>query len=282
MTRDTMENLKRTMTEKNARARVLAVTSGKGGVGKTNISVNLAICLAASGQRVALVDADMGLGNLDIIMNLQSRYNISHVISGQKQLDQITCIGPGDVEVICGASGLESLADLTRFQRQRLADELDTFQDNYDLMVIDTAAGLSASVVGFCHAADHTLVVTTPEPTAMTDAYAMIKVLAGRDYSGKISLIVNMADSVAEGKRIYRQIADVARRFLNIHVYEAAVLCRDDRLPAAVRQRKPVVLAYPKAPITSAITAMTARLSKGSAATTCREGFFRKVVNWFF
>jgi flagellar biosynthesis protein FlhG len=263
-------------------AKVLAVTSGKGGVGKTNISANLAICLAASQKKVLLVDADLSLGNLDVIMNLRNKYNISHMLNGRKSLEEIIHTGPAGIEVICGVSGLEDIADLNEFQRQRLLKELSELQSNSDAIVIDTAAGISKSVVGFCLAADHVLVVTTPEATAMTDGYAMIKVLAGNNFGGRISLIVNMAQTISEGKKTYQQISSVAKRFLNIHVYDAGVLLRDEQLVSAVRQRKPVVLAYPGARISSSLVALAARLSRnGSAARTRESGFFKKVVEWF-
>jgi len=266
----------------NSGAVVLAVTSGKGGVGKTNIAANLSVCMAANNQRVILMDADLGLGNLDVLMNIQARYNLSHVVSGSRTLEEITQIGPNGVEVICGGSGIESLANLSSFQRQRLLEEMQGLQDRSDLIVIDTGAGIHLSVIGFCLAADHTLVVTTPEPTAITDAYAMIKVLASKHYTGRISLLVNMAPSLAEGKRVYRQIADVASRFLNVAVYEAGVLCRDDNLIQAVCRREPVVQAFPKAGISSAFATISNRLTKGTNIRTGGEGFFRKVVNWFF
>jgi flagellar biosynthesis protein FlhG len=247
MSNEQTDTLHRMMADESQRATVLAVTSGKGGVGKTNISANLSICLAASGRKVVLIDADLGLGNLDVIMNINSRYNLAHVVSGLKSLSDIVHVGPAGVEVVCGGSGLEELANLSRFQRKRLIDELDQLQNNSDLIIIDTGAGINTSVVSFCQASDHTLVVTTPEPTAMTDAYAMIKVLAGRSYKGRISLVVNMAKSTVEGKKIYRQIADVAKRFLDVSVYEAGVLVRDDRLLESVRMRQPVVMTFPRA-----------------------------------
>jgi len=263
-------------------ASVLAITSGKGGVGKTSIAANLAICMAASRKKVVLVDADLSLGNLDIIMNINSKYNISHMVNGQKSIEEIIHTGPEGIEIICGASGLEELANISEFQRHRLLTELSKLQNNSDAIIIDTAAGISRSVVGFCLAADHTLVVTTPEATAMTDAYAMIKVLVRNRFEGRISLIVNMADSQAEGKKVYQQVVNVARRFLNTDVYDAGVLVRDDRLSSAVRLRKPVVLAYPKSQITSSLVALAAKLSSGLAVEPNKEGFFKKVVDWFF
>ncbi len=263
-------------------ATVLAITSGKGGVGKTNIAANLAICLAAEHQRVTLMDADLGLGNLDVILNLQSRYNLSHVISGQRELDQIVHMGPQGLEVICGGSGIEMLANLNTFQRQRLLEGLDALQGRSDFLILDTGAGIQSNVVGFCLAADQTLVVTTPEPTAMTDAYAMIKVLAANGYTGRISVLVNMAQSVSEGRTIYRQIADVAGRFLNTPVYDAGVLCRDESLVSAVRKRMPVALAYPKSSFSASLKQISVRLTRGMHRSDHCGGFFRKVVNWFF
>jgi len=270
-----MENCRR-------HAKVLAVTSGKGGVGKTSIAANLAICLAASHKKVLLIDADLSLGNLDIVMDINSKYNISHILNGRKSIEEIICIGPEGLEIIFGASGLEELANIGEFQRQRLLNELSRLSNNNDAIVIDTAAGISKLVVGFCLAADHVLVVTTPEATAMADAYAMIKVLIGNKFAGRINLIVNMAETLTEGKKTYQQIANVAKRFLNAHVYDAGVLVRDERLVSAIRLRKPVVLSYPKSQITSSLAALAVKLSDGSAIQSNDEGFFRKVVNWFF
>lgn len=265
-----------------SQAKVLAITSGKGGVGKTSIAANLAVCLAASRKKTMLFDADLALGNLDVIMGLSSKYNISHVISGRKSIEEIIHIGPEGLEIICGTSGLEELANINEFQRQRLLRELSKLQENGDVIVIDTAAGISRSVIGFCLAADHVLVVTTPEATAMTDAYAMIKVLIGNRFGGRISLIVNLAETITEGKKTYHQITNVVKRFLNAHVYDAGVILRDERLSSAVRLRKPVVLAYPKAQISSSLAALAAKLSNYSAAKPDKEGFFNKVVDWFF
>jgi flagellar biosynthesis protein FlhG len=270
------------MSEQSPKTRVIAITSGKGGVGKTNIAANLAICLAASNKKVVLFDADLGLGNIDIIMNINSRYNLMQVISGQKELREIINIAPAGVDVICAGSGIAELANINQFQLQRLIEELEELENNTDMLIIDTGAGINNTVMNFCTAADNVLVVTTPEPSAMTDAYAMIKVLDARNFDGKISLVVNMANSIAEGKKIYRQVADVAMRFLDLPVYEAGIICKTDLVTNSVKTRKPVVLNYPKAKVTSAIAAMAARLSRNSAATQKKDSFFKRVVNCFF
>lgn len=281
-----MENkqtqLKRTLDSCNRRRQILAVTSGKGGVGKTNISANLALCLAVSQKKVLLLDCDLSLGNLDVIMDINSRFNISHMISGQKKLDEITYIGPEGLDIVFAGSGLSQLADINDFQRQRIVHDLSQAGKDKDFIVIDTAAGVSKSVVGFCLAADQVLVVTTPEAAAMTDAYAMIKVLLGHDFAGRISVIVNMAQTMQEGKQAYRQISQVVKRFLNADIYDAGVILKNEQLLSAVRLRKPVVLAYPKSQITVSLAALAAKLGRGYAKQTDDDGFFRKVVGWFF
>lgn len=261
-------------------ARVLAVTSGKGGVGKTNIATNLALCMASSEKRVLLLDADISLGNLDLLLNVRSKYNISHVINGSKRVEEIIQIGPRGLQLICGASGLDQLADISESEQHRLLQHLSALQHASDTIVIDTAAGISNSVVSFCLAADHVLVVTTPEATAMTDAYGMIKVLVRKRYEGPISVVVNMAHSVAEGKKVYQRLADVAARFLQADLYYAGVLLKDERLCAAVRSRQPVVLAYPKSQIASSFDALAARLGGIDCSRGNNGSFFRRVFRW--
>jgi flagellar biosynthesis protein FlhG len=261
-------------------ARVLAVTSGKGGVGKTNIATNLALCMASPERRVLLLDADISLGNLDLLLNVRSKFNISHVINGSKRVDEIIEVGPRGLQFICGASGLDQLADISESEQHRLLQHLSGLQHTSDTIVIDTAAGISNSVVSFCLAADHVLVVTTPEATAMTDAYGMVKVLVRKRYEGPISVVVNMAHSVAEGKRIYQRLADVAARFLRADLYYAGVLLKDERLCAAVRARQPVVLAYPKSQIASSFDALAARLGGIDCSRANNGSFFRRVFRW--
>ncbi|MBN1509259.1 MAG: MinD/ParA family protein [Sedimentisphaerales bacterium] len=262
-------------------ARVIAVTSGKGGVGKTNIAANLAICLARLNKRVVLLDADISLANVDVLMDLRGKYDISQVIGGHKSMSEVMQPGPNGLQIICGASGLDRLADLSEGEQRGLLRHLSELQQETDTIVVDTAAGISRSVVGFCLASDHVLVVTTPEATAMTDAYGMIKVLARKRYQGPISIVVNMARDLTEGKRTYQRIADVARKFLARDLYFAAVLPRDDRLLTAVRSRKPVVLAYPNAQVSSALAKLAARLSEARHDRQLSGGFFRKVAKWW-
>ena len=265
-------------------ASILAVASGKGGVGKTHIAANLGICMAASGKKVLLMDGDFSLGNLDIILDLNNKYNISHLISGRKNIEEIIHVGPEGLEVICGTSGLEHMANMTEFERHRLLQQLSILQENNNVIIIDTAAGISKQVVGFCLAVDNVLVVTTPEATAMTDAYAMIKVLIGNGFNQRISLLVNMTENLAEGRKTYQQIANVARRFLNANIYNAGILPRDERVMSAAKLRRPVVTAFPRSDITALITSIAAKLSNSQSKHlgSNGNGFFEKVVNWLF
>ncbi|MBN2129642.1 MAG: MinD/ParA family protein [Sedimentisphaerales bacterium] len=265
---------------RRASARVLAVTSGKGGVGKTNIAANLAICMAAANQRVLLMDADVSLANLDLVMGIRNRYNISHVVRGDRTMEEVIQAGPGGLRIICGASGLDRLADMTEGQQNRLLRHLSALQHETDRIVVDTAAGISSSVVGFCLAADHVLVVTTPEATAMADAYGMFKVLVRKGYQGPISVVVNMARNIAEGRRAHQRIAGVARRFLARDLYYAGTLLKDERLCEAVRARKPVVLAYPKAPISTSIATLAARLGGTDHPEDADGSFFGRLIRW--
>jgi flagellar biosynthesis protein FlhG len=279
---DNVSSSKSVENQQKSKTRVIAITSGKGGVGKTNIAVNLATSLAMSQKKVLLIDADFSLGNLDVIMNLQCKFSLWHLLNSQKSIEDIIHVTADGLEVISAPSGIEQLADLSDFHRERLLSEFSKIQNNYDIIIIDTAAGISKSVVSFSLSSDHILVVTTPEATAMTDAYSMIKILAANNYNGRISLIVNMAESIPQGKQIYQQISKVVSRFLNINIYEAAILLKDAKLPAAVQLRKPVVTAFPKAKISTSLTVLSAKLSSIAVNGYESDGFLRKVVNWFF
>ena len=279
---DQAEKLRLMVRSTRRGGRVLAVTSGKGGVGKSNIAANLGLCLSASGKRVILLDADLGLANLDVILGIKTRQTLAQVVSGRRHLDEIIELGPAGLRLVCGVSGLTELADLNEFQRQRLIQEMTALEHQADIIIVDTGAGISRNVLGFCDAADHTLVVTTPEPTSITDAYALIKSLSKYHSGVKISLVVNMASSRAEGKKVYQRLAQVATQFLSTPIDEAGYVLRDDHLSEAVCQREPVVLAYPRCQASYCLMALAEKLGHIAEADDETTGFFHKVANWFF
>src|SRR3954465_14776848 len=197
----------RTMMGQRASANVIAVTSGKGGVGKSNVAVNLAIKFASAGKNVVLLDADLGLANADVLCNIDLPCNLSHVIARKKELRDVMVRAPGGFHLIGGASGLARMADLTDFDRQRLVDALGELEQQCDVILIDTGAGISPNVLSFTRCADHVLVVTTPEPTAITDAYAVVKVLSKDGaLDRRVSLLVNQVRAANEGKVVHARI----------------------------------------------------------------------------
>jgi len=279
---DQAERLRLMVRAQRKTASVLAVSSGKGGVGKTNVAANLAICLAAAGKDVILIDADLGLANLDVILPVHGSATLAHVIAQQRRLEEVIRQGPAGVRLICGASGLAQMADLSEFQRQRLIEEMSVLEHEADVIVIDTGAGISRNVLAFCQGADHTLVVTTPEPPSITDAYALIKTVTQDNPGTRLSLLVNMVDSRAQGKMIYQRIAEVTQRFLGGALYNAGYVFRDEHLPQAVQERQPVVLAYPRCPASQCLVALAQKIGRARRDDAQAPGFFRKVANWFF
>ncbi|MHC4064764.1 MAG: MinD/ParA family protein [Planctomycetota bacterium] len=262
-------------------ARVVAVTSGKGGVGKTNVAVNLAICLASRGLKVTLLDIDMGLANADLLLGAHCPYNLAHVASGLREIDQIGEMTAGDVFFIPGASGVDRMANLSDFERRHLIAQLHRLERSCDVLVLDCGAGISRNVVSFILAAETCLLVTTPEPTAVTDAYAVAKVLIQQSYQGSIRLLVNLAESRDEAREVLRRMASVAQRFLKFPIADGGYMLQDTHVELAVRRRCPFVLRYPRCAASACMAAVASRLA--SSETTARRtgGLFRRVVGLF-
>ncbi len=266
------------------RASVIAVTSGKGGVGKSNVAVNLAIALASAGKEVVLLDADLGLANADVLCNVDLPSNLAHVIARKKELHEVLVKAPGGFGLIGGASGLARMADLSDYDRQRLVDALGLLEQQADVILIDTGAGISPNVLSFTRTADHVLVVTTPEPTAITDAYAVVKVLSKDGGDRRISLLVNQVRSLNEAKVVYGRIAQVAKQFLGVSVLDGGHVVADESVVQAVRRRTPFVIGNPSSPASKCVTQLAMRLQQGVAGATMdgsNGGFFSRMGRWF-
>jgi flagellar biosynthesis protein FlhG len=266
--------------QRRQRASVIAITSGKGGVGKSNVAVNLSIKLASAGKSVVLLDADLGLANADVLCNIDLPYNLSHVIARKKELHEVMVTAPGGFKLIGGASGLARMADLTDFDRARIVESLMAVEHSADTIVIDTGAGISPNVLSFTRAADHVLVVTTPEPTAITDAYAVIKVITKDGLDRRISLLVNQVRSAAEGRMVHERVAKVAKNFLGVNVLDAGHLVMDDHVRRAVLQRVPFLLSAPKCAASFCVTQLAMRFEQG-IAPAADGGFFNRMSKWF-
>lgn len=260
-------------------ARVLAITSGKGGVGKTNIAVNLAARLASMHRRVLLMDADLGLANADVLMNVSASANLAHVVAGRRKLAEVICKAPGGFSFVPGASGLAQMANLTDLERARMVQMLRRFECDQDWIVVDTGAGIGRNVLSFVLAADEVLVVTTPEPTSATDAYALIKTVLKKREDAVVNLLVNMARDRQEAKRVFDRINAVCQRFLGRSLRDAGYVLLDAHVGAAVRARRPFVLSEPECAASLCLTQLAHRLDRH--AKEVREiGFFRRVSNW--
>ena len=243
-----------------ARLRIVAVASGKGGVGKTSLTANLAVALARAGQRVCVLDADLGLANLDVVLGLSPKVSLLHVLRGERRLADVIVEGPAGIRIIPAASGFEELTALAPSERLRLLEEVDALDGSLDVLLVDTAAGISSNVLYFTAAAAEALIVITPEPTALTDAYALVKVLAARHGRREFLVVVNMAAGPADAEAAFARLARVAERFLRVRLEYHGYVPYDDALPRAVRQQQPVVLAAPGTPASLALVELARRL----------------------
>ena len=226
--------------------RVIAVTSGKGGVGKTNIAVNLAYHLSTMKQRALVLDADTGLANVDLILGLTPKYNLYHVLKGERSIAETVVQGPGGIMILPASSGILEMADLSRGQKLTLLDELRGLNEGLDFLLIDTAAGIAGNVMFFNAAAKEIIVVVSSEPTSLTDAYALIKILYQRHAKKRFRLLVNMVKSPAEAKEVYQRLSQATDHFLNLTIEYLGYVLFDEKLPAAVRQQKAMAVLYPQ------------------------------------
>lgn len=237
--------------------RVITVTSGKGGVGKTNVVANLAIALSRAGKRVLVLDADLGLGNLDVLLGLTPKYTLEHVLSGARSLSEIMLQGPSGIRILPASSGMPQLTALTETQHLILQAELEQVSQMIDILLIDTGAGISSNVTFFAAAAQSIIVVISPEPTSLTDAYALMKVLLRQYRERRFHVLVNLAKSPNEAARVFSKLEVAANRFLQISIDYLGAVPLDDYLPLAVMQQRAVLDRYPQAPSSRAFLSLT-------------------------
>jgi len=249
-------------------AKAIAVASGKGGVGKSNLAVNLAVAMSQAGQKVCLLDADLGLANADVLCNLSPRLTLEQVVSGSCRLSDAMLLAPGGFRLIPGASGVTRMADLNIARRHALLEQLSALERVADVLLIDCGAGISSNVIGFACAAGTAVVVTTPEPTAMTDGYGMIKSLLRQSPTLDVQVVVNMANDEREGRAVFDRISRVSRTFLNHPLEYGGCVPLDTSVARAVRTRMPVVLSSPDSEATRSIRRLASRLIGAEAEST--------------
>ena len=254
-------SLQRKNAKRSPNMRVIAITSGKGGVGKTNIVANLGFALSQLEKKVLILDADLGLGNIDVLLGIAPKYNLSHVFMGIKTIQEIMVEGPGNVKILPASSGIQELAHLTKDQKLRILEELDSLSESTDVLLIDTAAGISSNVMYFNVSAQEIMVVVTPEPTSITDAYALMKVLSLKYSENKFKLVVNLAADSAEAQKVYRQLSLVADRFLDISIEYFGYILFDKSVSKGVMRQKVVSDIYPDAQASRCFADLAKRIS---------------------
>jgi len=260
--------IKSTTVQPRSVARVITVTSGKGGVGKSSISVNLAIQLQKLGKRVVILDADFGLANIEVMLGIRPKYNLADLIFKGRNLRDIITAGPEGIGFISGGSGIQELTNLSKDQLIKLSQSLYELDQYVDVIIIDTGAGIADSVLEFVAASNEVLLVVTPEPTSITDAYALLKTLNKKtDFLAgdvEIKMISNRVGSPKEGKEIFDKLNIVVNKFLNIKVEFLGTIPQDNTISRAVIQQYPVTLGYPNAPSSKAIMELALMLNNNT------------------
>lgn len=245
------------------KTRVITVASGKGGVGKTNLSVNMAIAYARLGKRVIIMDADLGLANVNILLDIIPKFNLYHVIRKQKTMREIMVDTQYGIQMIAGASGFSKIANLSEEERQSFITELYTLS-NADIIIIDTSAGVSSNVLSFIAAADDAIIITTPEPTAITDAYGIIKIIATEveNLNIGLKLVVNRVKNVTEGRKVAERIINISGQFLNLKVEYLGCVYEDPIVQSSVLKQRPFMVQDPKSKAAISVQHLVGRIEK--------------------
>ena len=249
---------------RGSNTRVISVTSGKGGVGKTNIVANLGYTFARQGKKVLILDADLGLGNLDVLLGLAPKFNLSHVILGEKSVNDIIVEGPGQMLILPASSGIQELTQLTQDQKVRILSELDQLIGAVDILFIDTAAGISSNVMDFNVTAHEIIVVVSPEPTSITDAYALMKVLSLKYAEKCCKVIVNLSGTSQQGREVFRQLNMVTERFLDMTLDYLGSVQFDAKITQGVKQQKLVSELYPDTQASRCFSDLARKISVSS------------------
>jgi len=265
---------------KDHASRIVAVTSGKGGVGKTNVVANLSASLAELGKKVVVLDADFGLANMDVLLGLTPRYHLGHVLFGNKSLTDVMVQGPQGIRIIPASSGLQRMSELTLAQRNHLIESFTSLDSDTDYFVIDTAAGISRNVIHFLLSAKEVIVVSAPEPTAIVDAYAVIKIVLAEDPKKEIQVLINSVEHAEDAHEVFCQINSVVKRFLNREINYLGHIEKDSCVPQAVRSQILVTHRYPDSPASRCFRDLARRIAQQEETVGSSDGLiWEKLLN---
>lgn len=273
------DNIETSIETLKTSAKVITVTSGKGGVGKTNVTINLAISLSKLGYRVVVIDADLGLANIDVVLGIMPKYSLVDIIKNGKNVLDVLTTGPNKVKFISGGSGVEELTRLSQLELENFVRNIGLLDKIADVILIDTGAGISENVLRFAMAADDVVVVTTPEPTATTDAYALIKAIGVRNKNKTIRLVVNKTETAIEAQTAMQKLNNVAKKFLQVKLSFLGYISNDPFVSKAVKQQKPFVVVYPECTASKNLTEIAKKIMQepaGTGKSTGIKGFFNK------
>lgn len=264
------------------KSKIITVTSGKGGVGKSNFIVNLAITLSKEGKKVLLFDADIGMGNDDVLMGIYHKYNIMDVINGEVSIEEGIIEGPNGIHLLPGGTGINNIEDLTKEQREKFISEIDSV-DGYDYILIDTGAGINRTVLAFIASSDEAIFILTPEPTSLTDGYSLFKALKHFKIETHVNIVINRALSEEEGRATFSKFDLATRRFLNRYPTYLGCIYEDKHLTMAVRNQTPVVIKYPKSEAARSIVRVAERVmgKENSIKGNGAKGLFNKLFDIF-
>lgn len=273
---------KKDMGSEKSKPRIITVTSGKGGVGKSNFVVNIAISLQKRGKKVLIFDADMGMGNDDVLMGFLPRYNVFDVIVGNKTIAEVMIEGPHGVKLLPGGTGVARIEEVETEQREKFIEKLSSLTD-LDYIIMDTGAGINRTVLGFVACCEELIIITTPEPTSLTDAYSLIKAVSHFNIKKSAKVVINRIIDDKEGELTFNKFNSAAKKFLNIDLQYLGSIADDKRLVQAVRKQEPFVISYPSSTVAKDVNNIADRIigQEVNKKESSVQDLFRKIFNIF-